>query len=137
MTDAEFTYQLIAAGSLIGNALLVWKTLRGGKEKREITPDPLNVRKAERFVTEDEHEALADRVDGHEAELAAIRDRMQGNYNTLMKSEAEGRSRLHHQINALAEDVAAIKAAQEPLKTLPAEFNRAIGRIEGVLQRNQ
>lgn len=137
MTDAEFTYQLIAVGSLLGNAVLLWRALRGGSEKREITPDPLNVRKAERFVTEDEHQALVDRVDRHDKEFRDIRGKMESNYNALMKSEAEGRSRLHHEINEVNKQLAGIAAVVEGLKGLPERISRDVGMLFGQLQNRE
>ena len=129
MTDADFTYQLIIAGSGVANAILVWRHFFGKAEKRQIQ-DPLNVREADRFVTEKEIKPLKERVDGHDEAIAEIRKDAQANFNAVMKSDAEGRSRLHKEISIVALDVASIKDTVEPLKNLPERIARDIGIIK-------
>lgn len=137
MTDAEFIYMGLGAASVLGNAILGWRVMLGKKEKREISPDPLNIQKAPRSITSTEFDPLVEIVKGHGEDIGELKEKISSEVGRVLKTEAEARSRLHEKFNALAADVSAIKSSLKPLENLPSEFNRAIGRIEGVIQRNQ
>jgi hypothetical protein len=125
--------------SALANAIAVWRFFVHRREAREIQPTPLPVIEGDRYVTEKQLdpilEPIRDQLDRHDEELGTIREKVESNYNAIMTSQAKGRRELHLEVNAIAADVAAIKTALKPLEILPQEFNRAIGRIEGVLQR--
>jgi hypothetical protein len=136
MTDPDFLWKLLAALSLIGNLILLWRKIGGGAEKRQISPDPLNVREADRFVTEKEILPIQRHLETHDKDVERLGKEIQANYNTLMKTDAEGRSRLHHEINAVASDVSAIKSTIGPLSNQMTDMTRALGRVEGILQQH-
>jgi len=140
MTDADFFWKLIAGLSMLANFLgaiaLLWNRVSGKSEAREIKNDPLNVREADRFITEKELAPLQEQVDGHADEIAELRKTAQDNFNKIKRDEAEGRSRLHTEINAVATDVSAIKSTVSPLTAQVAEITRSLGRVEGVLQQH-
>lgn len=135
--DPKFIYQLMLGLSMLGNFALMAMKFLGKPEKREITPNPVPIIHAERYVTEEKHRALELRVDGHDEEISGLHDKIEEKTSDILRKEAEARSRLHEKINTVASDVSSIKASLKPLEHLPSEFSRAIGRIEGAIQRNQ
>lgn len=139
MTDADFFWKLIAGLSMLANFLgalaLLWRRVSGKPEAREIKNDPLNVREADRFVTEKELKPLQDQVDGHSDDLAALRKEVQSNYNTLMTSDAKARSIIHQEINGLSNKISKMQGVIEPFEGLAQQLTRDIGRLEGILQR--
>ena len=136
MTDADFLWKLLAAISLLGNLLLLWRKMGGKAEKRQIGPDPLNVREADRFVTEKELKPICEHLELHDKNIDGLRRELQANYNTLMTSDAEGRARLHQKIDTVVADVSQMKGIIEPLKGIQERFARDVGRLEGILQRH-
>lgn len=131
MTDADYLWKLLAALSLLGNLVLLARQVFGRAEKREVSPSPLPVTKADKFVLEETHDALVERVDGHDKELRAIRDKMESNYNAIMTAEARGRRELHQEINEVNKQLAGIAAIVEGLKGLPERIARDVGILFG------
>jgi len=117
ISDADFTYKLLIALSLLGNLILLWWKFSGKAETRTIAPNPLNVRAATEFVTTD-HCALSHR--NFEERL----DRVEKNIRELFQLQ-----------RGMAETVAEFKGTVEPLKDLATKFSRDVGRLEGILQK--
>lgn len=136
MTDADFLWKLIAALSVLGNLILLWQKVGGKVEKRELVPNTLSIRQADQFVTEKGLEPLQAQVDKHTSEIDGLRRDLQANYNSIMKSEAEGRSRLHKEINDIGKDMSAVKASMKTLEGLPERLARDIGILFGTLQKH-
>lgn len=134
ISDPDFLWKLLAALSVLGNFILIAQKLLGKPTPQRIQ-DPLNVREADRYVTEKELLPLQDRVDGHDDAIAALRKEAQSNYNTLMTSDAKARSLIHQEINALSNKVSNMQGVIQPFEGLAQQLTRDIGRLEGILQR--
>jgi hypothetical protein len=69
-------------------------------------------------------------VEKIEADVDDLRDTITANYNSLMKSNVESRSRMHAEINTMGQNLAEFRGVVDQLKGVTKD----IGLLYGILQ---
>ena len=144
MTDADFFWKLMAGLSMLLNFLgavaLAWSRFSGKPEFQEIKNNPLRVQEVAKLVTLEHcnllHKSFDDRLKCVEDNVESLFTQQRESYNKLMESASAARARLHEKIDVLASEVANLKGTIEPLKGVTERFAKDVGRLEGILQRN-
>jgi len=125
MTDAQLLYAALGLIILIANAITAWSVITGKSAKREIGPQPFEIKTSKDLLTKDDHtqicQPLHHRVGHLENEVRAIRLKMDADKQEILASADITALRIHERIDDLQKTITADNR----------EILRALGRLEG------
>lgn len=112
MSQGEYISMGFYCLILLGNAATAWAVLSGKAQKRDLGPQPFDVRVKDRALTVKDHENLCgplhQRVGVLESDVRGLRAKMESDKDEIIKSGEERVKSLHARIDGVPAQLIAL-----------------------------